>query len=173
MSHKDRERESWYLQRCSGLNFLCCSSTALSQPSGQCPLSFPNTQLEMNHKRESNQQNQVQLLFVILFWILHFFSSPLTRLLPLCSPLPLLSLHLSQLHLFLLHFFPLMFLCFFPYNFTLSTVSARPLWSREDWTTDWTIYFWKDTSVSNHSISPVSNTHTCTVVSHWNTPPSE
>lgn len=32
-------------------------------------------------------------------------------------------------------------------------MSVGPLWSREDWTTDWTIYFCKDTSVSNHSIS--------------------
>ena len=41
------------------------------------------------------------------------------------------------------------FFSFLRYYFTLSTVSAGPLCSWEDWT----IYFCEDTSVSNHSIS--------------------
>lgn len=81
------------------------------------------------------------------------FSTPLSS--PTLSP-PCLSFLLTCLtSIYSCNIPPLCSCVFSPphYYFTLSTVSAGPLWSWENWTTDWTIYFCKDTSVSNHSIS--------------------
>lgn len=81
MSHKDTQRESRHPERCSGLKFLCCFSTVLSQPSGQCPLSFPNAQLEMSHQRESTSKirhshfcHVLSYVFQLFFFFFSFFT---------------------------------------------------------------------------------------------------
>lgn len=120
--------------------------------------SFPNAQLEMNHQRDLVKSGTFVIYFLKGFPLFFFFFFP-THLIsptrfssvsPSSSPVSSPSIAAP--------FFPpyvssVFFFFFSHYYFTLSTVSAGPLWSREDWTTDWTIYFCKDTSVSNHSIS--------------------
>lgn len=97
----------------------------------------------MTQQGQGNKLIQLQPVLLTILW--RFTVSP--TVFSSASPHLFPSIHICFI------FLPICFCVFFHYCFTLSTESARPLWSREDWTTDWTIYFCKETSVSNHSIS--------------------
>lgn len=130
--------------KCIKIPLLRLHSSVWAQWTVLTPLLCPIT----NSSLESNRLNQVKYIFHIFFpHSLRCFSPALVSL---CLSFLLTCLTHIYSHSIYFHYVRL----FFPrYYFTLSTVSVEPLWSWEDWTTDWTIYFCKDTSVSNHSIS--------------------
>ena len=117
--------------RCSGLKFRCRIS-ALSQPSGLCPLLFSQRPIRNESSECKKKKKKIRHSHFLSSWLhlLFFFLPAFSHSLPPPPHLSPLSLHLWPFFSFFL--FPLVVFSFFffslsHYYFTLSTVSAGAL----------------------------------------------